>query len=66
VTGSRAGRTASGSSGRARRSLFLSALKRWSAVPAVLLDIYKTDADTAAATEIVQIKDDALEVEHVG
>ena len=34
-------------------------------MPVVLLDIYKTDADTAAAiTEISQIKDDALEVEH--
>ena len=36
-------------------------------MPVVLLDIYKTDADTAAAiTAISQIKDDALEVEHVG
>jgi len=33
----------------------------------VLLEIYKPDADTAAiVTEILQIKDDALEVEHTG
>jgi hypothetical protein len=64
---SRAERTASGFGVRAGRSLFLSAPTRWPVVPVVLLDIYKIDADTAAAiTAISQIKDDALEVEHVG
>ena len=66
MTRSRAGRTVSGLGVRAGRSSFLSAPTRWSAMPVVLLDIYKIDADTAAITEISQIKDDALEVEHVG